>query len=443
MIVEWATAAAGPWQAIAGPVVTPGSDHTGTVVLDRLPPGQRIQYRVRFEREAARGRSVQAIGSFGTPSSTPGATKLRVAWTGDTCGQGYGRNPEWGGLRGYEAVRAARPDVFVHSGDMMYADNPILAEVVLPNGRVWRNITNERVGRVAQELDDFRARFAYTLEDDHARALAAEVPIIAAWDDHETKNNWWPGQQLGDKRYTQRDASRLAAHARQAFFEWNPIARGAGAQIHRVLHHGPLLDIVMLDARAFRTPNSANVGDADVMLGSQQAAWLVETLATSRARFKLVACDQPISLVIRDEDRQEGFANAVTGPPRGRERELAGVLTALQQRGVKNVVWVTADVHYAAAHHFDPVRATFPFHPFWEFVAGPIHAGTFGPEVLDPSLGGEVRFQWAPAAGTGNLPPWDGLQTYGTLDVSRDAIEAVLWGIDGKERFRVELPYEA
>jgi len=50
---------------------------------------------------------------------------------------------------------------------------------------------------------------------------------------------------------------------------------------------------------------------------------------------------------------------------------------------------------------------------------------------------------WAPQPGTGNLPPSDELQTFGTLDVSRDVLSVALWGIDGKERFRVELPYEA
>jgi alkaline phosphatase D len=107
-------------------------------------------------------------------------------------------------------------------------------------------------------------------------------------------------------------------------------------------------------------------------------------------------------------------------------------------------VWVTADVHYTAAHAFDPARSTVgDFDPFWELVAGPIHAGTFGPNVLDPTLGPEARFVWAPPTGQGNLAPWDGLQSFGTIDVSRDALAVALVGIDGKPRFRVELPYQS
>jgi len=39
---------------------------------------------------------------------------------------------------------------------------------------------------------------------------------------------------------------------------------------------------------------------------------------------------------------------------------------------VRNTVWLTADVHYCAAHHYHPNRAAYQqFEPFWEFVAGP------------------------------------------------------------------------
>lgn len=450
MLVEWDTTDrfAAP-RAVDGPVVGPTTDHTGTVALTGLPAGQTVWYRVRFAREAARGDSPWAIGRFATPADT--AAPFRLAWTGDTCGQGYGRNPDFGGLRGYAAIRDQAPAFWIHSGDLIYADNPIEAEIAFPDGRRWRNVTNERVARVAQELDDFRARFAYNLADEHVAALAAEVPVIAQWDDHETHNNWWPGQTLDDDRYTiQRDASALAALARRATFEWMPIGRGAdptGADtsIYRVIHYGPLLDVIVVDLRSFRTPNDPGAeGAPGAMFGAAQATWLVDAVAASTARWKLVACDQPLALLIDDGPsgrKREGFAN---GDPTasGRERELAGVLAELARRKVANVVWVTADVHYAAAHHFDPARAAITeFLPFWEFVAGPIHAGTFGPNALDPTFGPELKFQWAPPPGTGNLAPWDGLQSFGTIDVTADALTVTLWGIDGVPRYAVDIGY--
>jgi alkaline phosphatase D len=447
MIVEWDTSAvfANP-RRVAGDVVTPERDLCGTVEIANLPIGQTILYRVRFDREAERGTGAWAEGRLYTPRDTT----FRVAWTGDTCGQGYGRNPEWGGLRGFAAVAKAKPELFINSGDLIYGDNPIEATKTTPDGRTWKNVTNERVARVAQELDDFRARFAYNFEDDHVRALAASCGSIVQWDDHETHNNWWPGQQLADDRYTkERDASKLAAMARRAMFEWCPLAPGP---IHRVVSYGPLLDVFVLDCRSFRTPNDTGANTA--MLGAEQAKWLVDAMAASTARWKIVANDQPVGVLVGDDgNRIEGWANGPPGEvirelehrnaPIGRELELAAILDELRQRRVKNVAWITADVHYAAAHHFDPTRAAnLAFDAFYEFIAGPIHAGTFGPEVLDTTFGAEVKFSWHPPPGTGNLPPWDGLQSFGTIDVSADALQIALWGIDGKApRYSVDVPF--
>jgi phosphodiesterase/alkaline phosphatase D-like protein len=128
----------------------------------------------------------------------------------------------------------------------------------LTDGRVWKNLSNPHVARVAQELDDFRARFAYNLEDGRVRALAAEVPILAQWDDYETHNNWWPGQQLEDDRYQQRNASSLSAYARRAAFEWTPIGRsnvapGGATAIQRVMTLAPIVTFACSRCRRCRS----------------------------------------------------------------------------------------------------------------------------------------------------------------------------------------------
>jgi len=64
-------------------------------------------------------------------------------------------------------------------------------------------------------------------------------------------------------------------------------------------------------------------------------------------------------------------------------------------------------VHYTAAHYFDPNKAKFQdFDPFWEFVSGPIHAGTFGPNDLDATFGPQLVYVKAPTKEQGqNLSP--------------------------------------
>ena len=118
--------------------------------------------------------------------------------------------------------------------------------------------------------------------------------------------------------------------------------------------------------------------------------------------------------------RSKAIANGDAGPPLGRELEIADLLRFMQQERIRNVVWVTGDVHYAAAHHYDPQRARFKeFDPFWEFVAGPLHAGTFGPNELDETFGPEVKFSSVEAGSPGNRPPSDGLQFFGFTRIRR------------------------
>lgn len=421
--------------------ISPAGDLTGVAELTGLPgqagDGQTICYRVRLVRQAERGTSEWQVGRFRLPS----ATRVRFTWSGDTCGQGFGINDDWGGMLAYRAMREQEPAFFIHAGDLFYADNPIERELRLPDGKLWRNRTNPRVARVAEELDDFRARLAYNLDDEHVRALAAEVPTVATWDDHETHNNWWPGQTLDDERYRrQRSASQLAAWARQATFEWVPLSRrGPSPLVYRQLNYGPLLDLFVLDLRQYRTPNDDNRGPRRELLGAEQRAWFVDAMARSRATWKVVVCSQPLGLVVPDGERaQEGWANG-DGPPLGREQELAEVLAALDQRGVRNALWLTADVHYAAAHHYDPTRARWPrFAPFWELVSGPLNAGGFGPNPLDPTFGPQVV--WQHAVGDGALgAPWDGWATFGSIELGADGLIARHHGVGQGERPRWEM----
>jgi alkaline phosphatase D len=410
--------------------LSPLTDFTATALLTGLPDEQTIWYRVRLSREAARGVSSWSVARFATPSER----QVRFTWSGDTCGQGFGINDQWGGLRAYEAMRRLDPAFFIHCGDLMYADNPILPELVLGNGRIWKNRSTPRVARVAEELDDFRARFAYNFEDENVRRLAAEVPIVATWDDHETHNNWWPGQRLSDERYgKEREVSRLAAMARQATLEWTPIQRDGSAspKMYRWIPYGPLLDVIVLDLRAYRAGNDGNRGERRDMLGAEQRRWFLETMSRSTASWRVVVCSQPLGLVVPDgELAQEGWANGA-GPPLGRELELASILEELHRRRVGNVVWLTADVHYAAAHHYDPARTQgLAFTPFWEFVGGPIHAGAFGPNPLDPTFGPKVM--WQKAVGEGMGAPWDDYANFGSIEVFPDGVHVRQHGVSGE-----------
>jgi alkaline phosphatase D len=456
--VEWATDERfSDARTVRGPAALEESAFTAAVDLTDLPPGEQVFYRVRFESLAHPGTfSEPLVGRFRTapaPGTRPDR-RFRLAWSGDQVGQGWGIDPDRGGMRIFGALRRAEPDVFVHSGDMIYADQPLEPEVELDDGTVWRNVVTEAKSRLAETLDDFRGNFAYNRMDEAQRRFSASVPIVAQWDDHEVRNNWFPGLQLEDGRYTEKSASLLAARARRAFLEFVPIRRGPAApeRIYRHRAYGDLLDLFVLDLRSYRGPNTPNrqsePGPETPLMGRAQLDWLKDALRASRGSWKVIASDLPIGLIVPDRPRDgqrtyEAWANADDGRPLGRELELAELLRFLKREGIRNTVWITADVHYAAAHHYSPERAAFAdFDPFWELVAGPMHAGTFGPNELDRTFGPEVRFS---AVGDGvepNRPPSAGLQFFGTLDVDPETrvLTAAIRDVEGRRLWDKELP---
>ena len=171
----------------------------------------------------------------------------------------------------------------------------------------------------------------------------------------------------------------------------------------------------MIDMRSYRdsTWNKRDDHSDTFILGPAQLAWLKRELVASNATWKVIAADLPIGLISED-------AIALgDGPPERREHEIADLLSFMKRAGIRNTVWLTADMHYTAAHHYDPNRAVFSdFEPFWEFVSGPLHAGTWAPGELDNTFGPKAMFQKGCSAEQGeNLAPCFGLQFFGHVDI--------------------------
>jgi alkaline phosphatase D len=424
----------------------PKTDYTVKLLATELPSNQDIFYRVRFQDLA--DPSVESELLTGHFRTAPTALRdVSFTWSGDTVGQGWGIDADRGGMRGYATMLKHRPDFFLHSGDNVYADNALSAEVPLPDGSMWKNLVTPEKSKPAETLDEFRGQYKYNFMDRNVLALYAEVPVLTQWDDHEVVDNWSDAKVLSGA-YTEKSIAHLAARAAQAFHEYVPIVanREEPRRIYRKIAYGPLLDIFMLDMRAYRNANGDNLEtsvDQAAFLGAEQLAWLKRELAASKAVWKVISADMPLSLVVwehwKDKKGFEAVSNNDGGKPLGRELEFADLLRTIKTANVRNTVWLTADVHYTAAHYYDPDKAAFQdFNPFWEFVSGPIHAGTFGPNALDMTFGPEVKFMKAPDRP--NLSPAEGYQFFGHVKIAadtgvmtvtlRDTDDNALWSID-------------
>lgn len=418
----------------------PDSDFTAKLQLDGLPSGEDIFYRVRFENRDESGIAGEIqTGHFRTAPAE--RRSVSFVWSGDTLGQGWGIDPSRGGLRTYRTMLDNRPDFFIHSGDHIYADCPVPSELKLPNGEVWRNIVTEEKSVEARSLAEFRGNYKYNWLDDNFRAFHAQVPMLAQWDDHEVTNDWSPIGSADETGYAEDGTSNLVARARQAFHEFMPIRERPeqAGRVYRKVSYGPLLDVFLIDMRSYRdsTWNKRDDNSETFILGPSQLAWLKRELAASDATWKVIAADLSIGLISED-------AVALgDGPPQRRECEIADLLAFMQRAGIRNTVWLTADMHYTAAHHYDPNRAVFPdFEPFWEFVSGPLHAGTWAPGDLDNTFGPKAMFQKGCSAEQGeNLAPCFGLQFFGRVDIDgqSEVMKVTLKDVDNRDLWSVDI----
>jgi len=454
LVVEYATTASfANASRIVGPAALESSDFTAQVDLSGLPAGQRIFYRARFQSlHDLSAWSEPLEGTFLVAPTAASPRDVTLAFTADVVGQGWGINADDGGMRLFETMRKAGADVFIHLGDSIYADQPLQAEVKLDDGRVWRNLVTPEKSKPAETLDEYRGAHRYNLLDENVRRFNASLSTFAIWDDHEVRDNWYPAQIIPDRdpRYTERSIALLSARAKRAFLEYTPLRINPvdPERIYRSSRFGPDVEIFGFDMRSYRGANSPNrqttLDDSSRILGAAQVAWLKQRLKASDATWKIIASDLPLGLVVPDGPADyEAVANGDPGPPLGRELEIAELLKFIRDQRVRNVVFITADVHYCAAHHYDPSRAAFTeFHPFWEFVAGPAHAGTFGPNKLDGTFGPEVKFVGIPPGMKPNRPPSEGFQFFGTLHINArtKALTTKLVNLAGTTIFQIELP---
>jgi alkaline phosphatase D len=411
----------------------PETDFTAKALIEDLPSGQDIFYRLRFQDLSSPSAiSEPTVGRFRTAPSD--RRSISFVWSGDTCGQGWGIDISRGGMRIYTTMLHSRPDFFVHCGDNIYADCTVPAQLKLPNGATWRNIVTEEKSKVATTLADYRGNYKYNLLDVNVRSFNAEVPIFAQWDNHEVMEDWWPGEAIDRRDYDEKSALLLAARGCRAFHEFMPVRYipAEPGRIYRKISYGPLLDLFLLDMRSYRGPNGTvpkdHYGPDAYLLGPVQLAWLKRELKRSAATWKVIASDTPLGTI--------AASSAAVHTPLGRGIEIADLLSFIRHAGIRNTLWLTADLHYTAAHYFDPNNAAFAdFEPFWEFVSGPIHAGTWTPSPLDRTFGPRVVFQCAASHEQGdNLAPCFGLQFFGhvAIDGATEVLTVTLKDVDDR-----------
>jgi alkaline phosphatase D len=226
-------------------------------------------------------------------------------------------------------------------------------------------VPRQHFGGETYSVDEYRRRYAQYKMDADLQAAHASAAWFSVWDDHEIDNNWaGPFDQDG----VPREAFALRQQAAmQVFYENTPLRarafpRGSQLALYRRAAWGSLLDVSFLDTRQYRTDQPcgdkfrSNCPEIDrpdaAMIGDAQEKWLLDGLASSRARWNAIAQQVMVMDLDRDPGEATGYnVDSWAGYRAPRTRLLRG----MQDRRVANAVVLTGDEHqnYAGELHLD------------------------------------------------------------------------------------------
>ncbi|MBT8145069.1 MAG: alkaline phosphatase D family protein [Gammaproteobacteria bacterium] len=330
--------------------------------VDGLTSG--TQYKVNWRIGKREG------GGFSF-TTWPLQRRLRIAFGGDLGGQNICRDLDHG-YPIFDALVKTNPDLFIGLGDLVYADDVCLGDGALGN----RQVAGEY--DIASSATDFIATWAYQYEDAALRRFRAQVPWFVTWDDHEVLNDFSPSR---DFRASEPDR-RLAAHGMNAMRAFHPLGPGPGYRSFSPSRHA---EVFIIDTRSFRDPNSwpDSATEPKTLLGDAQRRWLANSVNNSQATWKLIATSVPLAIPVgtAEAGARDGWANGEDVS--GFEQELLGLLRNWADANVRNIIFLSADVHFATGFRYQPFSDDFVFH---EFVVGPLNAGIYPTQNLDQTL---------------------------------------------------------
>lgn len=318
------------------------------VELGDLQPGTTYYYRATD----ASGATVE--GRFRTLAATGVKTGLRFGVSGDWRGE----------LRPYVSlanVAERELDFFLEHGDTIYGDVPSID-----------------LNRVAQSLGDYRIKHNEVYSERYGRNVWADIraamPVYATIDDHEVCNDFAGGAApSSDDRFDQGAAyinqTDLYRNGLQAFQEYNPIRHevyeGTGdprvdgrPKLYRYRTFGSSAAMFVLDSRSFRDEEMPQIPPLQAinpfavvrslatmfepgrtMLGKPQLEDFKRDLMAAHEagiRWKFVMIPEPVQHMgwFGGVDRWEGYAP-----------ERTEVLQFIEDNAIRNVVFISADVH--------------------------------------------------------------------------------------------------
>ncbi|MEU4528678.1 alkaline phosphatase D family protein [Micromonospora ureilytica] len=337
--VEWQVSTTDRFTSLvaSGSVVARYADaHSVHAIAGGLAADSDYYYRFRAQGQISpvgRTRTAPAPSSFGRD--------LVMAFA--SCA-----HYEAGYYTAYRRMAEDNPGLILHLGDYIY------------EGGVGTSTVRQHVGAEIVSLADYRRRYAQYKSDPDLQAAHAAAPWLVVPDDHEVENNY-ANMVRNDSSPTltaaQWTARRTAAY--RAYYENMPLrpasaANGNSIPLYRRVRWGQLATFHMLDTRQFRDDQACGDGwkvcaDADLasrsLTGATQEAWLLDGLAQRYGTWDILG--QQVFFAQQLDANGATSMDAWDGYRASRSR----IQTGWQQRGVRNPLVLTGDVHRSWANN--------------------------------------------------------------------------------------------
>ena len=388
-------------------------------------------------------------GKFETAPKAGKDETIRFAYTGDTDGTVApgATQPFFGTFNTFAAMVAEKNDFNIQLGDTIYSDSGV------------QGATD------ALTVQEKWAKYAQNLLQANLQMIRRSAGFYSHWDDHEFINDFSIPE----------DGQAIYDAGVKAFTDYAPVTYSSENGLYRHFRWGRNAELFFLDERSFRSakvdqscinpqtgapdlaptapqatrnlfallipslaqPVSQECKDAindpnRTMLGQPQLNTFLNDVQASTARFKIIVNETPIQQFYGlPYDRWEGYAH-----------ERVELLNQLQQRNVKNVVFLTTDTHAAFANviryrtlNDDVAPANVPAGsppldtPFQDFIIGPVATNPFWPEIDDtvnrPGAGellSNLFFKPPPPNGVGMFCAQGDEYSYAEVEVSSSAV---------------------
>jgi hypothetical protein len=272
------------------------AQHTGDfdALLAKLggrTPGRRIHWRPHLRRKGhdavGPARSFRVLPRAGSPA------RVRIAI--GACASQFGPI--------FDHLTETRPDVFVWQGDLNYPDtHGPLSQTVSGYAGIWRDfLANPRMAELLS-----RTAFAVQRDDHDYGVQDANSTNLVPW-------GLTPWHSLMEPRTYYRFSAGLA-------------------------------EVWVLDQRLHKSNPRLDDTPAKTLLGMEQRAWLLRTLAASKATFKIVC--SPCTLTPPANGRDGSWAAHFT-----KERDV--LLSHIRRHVSGRTIFVSGDTHWTMAYERD------------------------------------------------------------------------------------------